>query len=123
MIGGLHEWRNIQGVVRQTFKALHDVIKSQVSYSIEYTLIGFELQGEKIKRLEYALDTKASMVTLQSLEISMANKPTFGEVEKMLDGITYRNNQSVAEISGKIKRKADKADLKELYDGLNIITA
>ena len=53
----------------------------------------------------------------------MSNKPTFVEVEKMLDGFGYKFNQAFTEQSSKLKLKADKEDLKELYNGLTIITA
>ncbi|GFR46717.1 hypothetical protein Agub_g8340 [Astrephomene gubernaculifera] len=42
---GLNEWRNIQDIVRLTFKAFHDVLRAQ---------------GEAIKAIERAVDTKAS---------------------------------------------------------------
>ncbi len=41
---GINEWRNIQDVVRVTFKAFHDVLRQQ---------------GESIKAVERTLDTKA----------------------------------------------------------------
>ena len=42
---GLNEWRNIQDIVRLTFKAFHDVLKAQ---------------GDAIKTLERVVDTKAN---------------------------------------------------------------
>lgn len=42
---GLNEWRNIQDIVRVTFKAFHDVLKAQ---------------GDAIKTLERVMDTKAN---------------------------------------------------------------
>ncbi|KAG2452969.1 hypothetical protein HYH02_002306 [Chlamydomonas schloesseri] len=42
---GLNEWRNIQDIVRLTFKAFHDVLRAQ---------------GDAIKAIERAVDTKAS---------------------------------------------------------------
>lgn len=38
---GMNEWRNIQDVIRSTFKALHDVIKAQ---------------GDAVKSLERQMD-------------------------------------------------------------------
>ena len=43
---GMHEWRNIQDIVRNTFKALHDLIKAQ---------------GEALKGVERQLDQKARL--------------------------------------------------------------
>ena len=41
----MNDWRNIQDIVRVTFKAFHDVLKAQ---------------GDTIRSLERALDKKAS---------------------------------------------------------------
>merc|ERR1711871_194063 len=45
LLSGLNEWRNIQDIVRVTFKALHDVVKAQ---------------GEAIRALERAVASKAN---------------------------------------------------------------
>ena len=42
----MNEWRNIQDVIRSTFKALHDVIKAQ---------------GDAVKSLERQLEVIASV--------------------------------------------------------------
>ena len=41
LLQGMNEWRNIQDVIRSTFKALHDVIKAQ---------------GDAVKSLERQLE-------------------------------------------------------------------
>lgn len=53
----------------------------------------------------------------------MSNKPTFVEVEKMLDGFGFKFNEALIDQNNKIKLKAEKEDLKELYDGMTLITA
>lgn len=63
------------------------------------------------------------MITLQTLEVSMSNKPTFVEVEKMFDGFGFKFNEALIDQNNKIKLKAEKEDLKELYDGMTLITA
>jgi hypothetical protein len=45
LLQGMNEWRNIQDIVRVTFKALHDVVKAQ---------------GATIQRLEEELLNKAT---------------------------------------------------------------
>lgn len=45
LLQGMNDWRNIQDIVRVTFKAFHDVLKAQ---------------GDAIRSLERALDKKAS---------------------------------------------------------------
>lgn len=45
LLQGLNEWRNIQDIVRLTFKAFHDVLRAQ---------------GDAIKTLERVVDTKAN---------------------------------------------------------------
>ena len=50
LLQGMNEWRNIQDVIRSTFKALHDVIKAQ---------------GDAVKSLERQMETKASVTDVQ----------------------------------------------------------
>jgi hypothetical protein len=50
LLQGMNEWRNIQDVIRSTFKALHDVIKAQ---------------GDAVKTLERQMETKASITDVQ----------------------------------------------------------
>ncbi|KAG2483934.1 hypothetical protein HYH03_017254 [Edaphochlamys debaryana] len=55
---GLNEWRNIQDIVRLTFKAFHDVLRAQ---------------GDAIKALERSVDAKASRAELTASMQQKAN--------------------------------------------------
>ena len=57
MLNGLNEWRNIQTVVRQTFKAMHDVIQNQVrcgagvAFGRRYAIFAAKLKEDLLTRL------------------------------------------------------------------------
>ncbi|GIL69541.1 hypothetical protein Vretimale_13635 [Volvox reticuliferus] len=55
---GLNEWRNIQDIVRLTFKAFHDVLRTQ---------------AEAIKAIERSVDTKASRAEMAASLQQKAN--------------------------------------------------
>jgi hypothetical protein len=55
---GLNEWRNIQDIVRLTFKAFHDVLKAQ---------------GDAIKKLEKVIDSKADRREVAAALAAKAN--------------------------------------------------
>jgi hypothetical protein len=63
---GLNEWRNIQDIVRLTFKAFHDVLKAQ---------------GDAIKTLERVVDTKANH---REVKNALAAKASASELERRL---------------------------------------
>ena len=54
LLSGLSDWRSVQDIVRLTFKAVLDILKSQ---------------GETLKQLELDLPTKASKSELSSLHV------------------------------------------------------
>lgn len=83
LIQGMNEWRNIQEVIRNTFKALHDVIKAQ---------------GEAIKSLERQLEQKAN-------KSELSRKANISDVNRSLSEIT-RAMDSKAEMSD-MEGKAD----------------
>jgi hypothetical protein len=58
LVQGLNEWRNIQDIVRLTFKAFHDVLKAQ---------------GDAIKKLEKALDSKSDRREVAAALAAKAN--------------------------------------------------
>ncbi|MEW5298119.1 MAG: hypothetical protein WDW36_001275 [Sanguina aurantia] len=60
LMQGLNEWRNIQDIVRLTFKAFHDVLKAQ---------------GEAIKALERSVDSKAGRTETALALQTKANTP------------------------------------------------
>jgi hypothetical protein len=71
LLQGMNEWRNIQDVIRSTFKALHDVIKAQ---------------GDAVKSLERQLETKASNADVQS---ALQRKANISDVNRSLTDITH----------------------------------
>jgi hypothetical protein len=58
LLQGLNEWRNIQDIVRVTFKAFHDVLRAQ---------------GEAIQTLERVMDTKCSRTEVATALASKAS--------------------------------------------------
>eukprot|EP00960_Hanusia_phi_P007710 220838-Hanusia_phi.AAC.1 len=62
----MNEWRNIQDVIRSTFKALHDVIKAQVRrMPPSSSHPSLAAQGDAVKSLERQLEGKASSADVQ----------------------------------------------------------
>ena len=71
LLQGMNEWRNIQDVIRSTFKALHDVIKAQ---------------GDAVKHLERQLEAKANAADVQAALLRKAN---ISDVNRSLTDITH----------------------------------
>mmetsp|Transcript_16993 Transcript_16993/g.29247 ORF Transcript_16993/g.29247 Transcript_16993/m.29247 type:complete len:676 (-) Transcript_16993:629-2656(-) len=105
LLGGMNDWRNIQDVVRQTFKALHEVVRSQ---------------GDKIRALENRLKNSPSASEIENLQVSMSNKPTFGEMNKRINAALGEIN--IDNIRNQLRAKADKNELKDLYSDLTVAT-
>ena len=59
---GMNDWRNIQDVVRMTFKAFHDVLRAQ---------------GDAIKNLERVVDAKANR---KEVSAALASKASAADV-------------------------------------------
>ena len=72
LLSGLNEWRNIQDIVRVTFKALHDVVKAQ---------------GEAIRALERAVASKANSddVTHAVTELQRLIEARHAEVTQQME--------------------------------------
>eukprot|EP00512_Aurantiochytrium_limacinum_P011169 CAMPEP_0171592056 /NCGR_PEP_ID=MMETSP0961-20121227/16622_1 /TAXON_ID=87120 /ORGANISM="Aurantiochytrium limacinum, Strain ATCCMYA-1381" /LENGTH=680 /DNA_ID=CAMNT_0012152283 /DNA_START=158 /DNA_END=2197 /DNA_ORIENTATION=- len=102
---GLNDWRNIQDVVRKTFKSLHDVVRSQ---------------GEKIRHLEQKLANTPTGGEFENLQVSMANKPTFAELNKHLS--VRFEEMGLAALRSQVSSKADKVEMKELYTDMTTAT-
>ena len=94
---GLNEWRNIQDIVRSTFKALCEVVRSQ---------------GIAIRELEKQITTKASkselnsglslkanvadvMRTFSEVASSIENRPTVDEVHHFMEDKVNRSDMQV----------------------------
>ena len=77
LVMGVHEWRNIQDVVRSTFSAMHKVVREQ---------------GERMRFLERSLKEKANW---SEVEASLQARATIQDV-----------NQSLAGIAGVLNEKA-----------------
>jgi len=95
LVSGLNEWRNIQEIVRTTFKAMNDVIK---------------LHSEAIARLE---QEKATRTELQQVD---ARKADIAEVNAGLDEFNrVLETKAVAiDVAAHLERKASKQDVQEL---------
>lgn len=91
----MHDWRNIQEIVRVTFKALNDVVKAQ---------------GNSIKELEKQIINKASKNELNSglnIKANVADvMRTFSEVASSIE-----SKVSMDEVQSYLDEKISKADL------------
>lgn len=72
LLSGISEWRNIQDVVRVTFKAFHDVLRQQ---------------GDSIKAIERTLDTKAGRA---EVSVALQQKANASEVAARLAEVGFR---------------------------------
>ena len=87
LLNGLNEWRNIQDIVRLTFKALSDVVKAQ---------------GTAIRELERQVVSKASKTELNA---GLSVKANVSDVSR-----------SVAEVVTSLERKINLEDIQILVD-------
>ena len=71
----MNEWRNIQDIVRVTFKAFHDVLKAQ---------------GEAIRSLERAVEKKASQREVASALAAKASAAELSDAVKCLEAQLFR---------------------------------
>eukprot|EP00002_Diphylleia_rotans_P027807 TRINITY_DN5591_c0_g1_i3.p1 TRINITY_DN5591_c0_g1~~TRINITY_DN5591_c0_g1_i3.p1 ORF type:complete len:766 (-),score=198.43 TRINITY_DN5591_c0_g1_i3:503-2800(-) len=92
---GLHEWRNIQEIVRQTFRGFYDVIRSQ---------------GEMIENLQLALDQKAGRSEIQLMASQKAN---VGDMQRKFTDLARLIDQKaeLQEIEDLVARKANTTDM------------
>ncbi|GBG31320.1 Hypothetical Protein FCC1311_075432 [Hondaea fermentalgiana] len=105
LLAGMNDWRNIQDVVRKTFKSLHDVVRAQ---------------GEKIRQLEQKAANAPTGGEFENLQVSMANKPTFAELNKHL---TVRfEEMGLPALRAQLGSKADKIEMKDLYADMTTAT-
>ena len=104
LLQGMSEWRNIQEVIRSTFKALHEVIKSQ---------------GDAVKSLERQLESKASISDMQTALQRKANiadiNHSLTDVSLVLEGKAALYDLDAkadkSEIESELKLKANLTDL------------
>lgn len=87
LLNGLNDWRNIQDIVRITFKALTDVVTAQ---------------GNSIRELERQLPYKASKTELNTGLSLKANQSDLGHV--------------VSDITSKLERKISYEEIRSLLD-------
>jgi len=99
------DWRNIQDVVRQTFRALHEVVR---------------VQGERIRTLEQKCAHSASSADLDAAQVAMSTKPTFAEMNKAIN--VRLEELHLDGIRAQISSKASKNDLKSLYEDMTLAT-
>ncbi|KNC56011.1 uncharacterized protein AMSG_02023 [Thecamonas trahens ATCC 50062] len=107
MANGLNEWRNIQEVVRFTFKYLTEKVHAQ-----EHTLAA---QAEAISRLERMLEQKASRGEMQGLLAQKANATDIHGINRRLTELN-KVLDSKAEASEVVAMLDRKADLSEVAD-------
>jgi hypothetical protein len=103
LLSGANDWRNIQDVVRSTFKALHDVVRAH---------------GDKLRQLEASCAGHALAGDMEALSVSLSNKPTFVELGKALNARVEELGLNA--LRAQVALKADKADLQELYGDVGL---
>ena len=81
---GLNEWRNIQDIVRLTFKAFHDVLKAQ---------------GDAIKGLERAVDAKANRREVANALAAKADAAQLCERMQGLEALLTRKADATVRVS------------------------
>lgn len=98
LINGLNDWRSVQEIVRLTFKALSDVVKSQ---------------GATIKELENQLPTKASKSEISSC---LSIKSSFSELSRNISELKscVDTKMCVDDVYSIVEEKVSRADLQYL---------
>ena len=91
LLQGMSEWRNIQEVIRSTFKALHEVIKSQ---------------GDAVKSLERQLESKASISDMQT---ALQRKANIADINHSLTDVSLVLEGKAALYD--LDAKADKSEI------------
>ena len=100
LISGLNDWRSVQDIVRLTFKALSDVVKSQ---------------GSTLKEIELQLPSKASKADITQC---MALKSSYSEAVRSLAEVrnALENKAGIDDIYSIAEEKVSKNDLQYLID-------
>jgi hypothetical protein len=110
LLSGLNEWRNIQDIVRLTFKALADVVKAQ---------------GQAIKDLERQMPQKATRADLSAAVSTKANaqdlSTTVSQLEARLDILSdfereLQEKASRTELQAALKTKASLEDIQNVAE-------
>ncbi len=102
----MEDWANIQDVVKYSIKNLHQLLR---------------IQTEKIRNVEQKVSHDVAFKTeLDSLTVSMSNKPTFIETKKLI--MERIGDLNVDLIRNQVSNKADKNELKSLYDDMTVAT-
>ena len=79
LLEGLNDWRNVQDIVRLTFKALSDVIKSQ---------------GMSISELEREIGNKVNKVEINTV---LNQKVNISDVHRYIGDAPPTGNQFISE--------------------------
>lgn len=95
LINGFNDWRSVQDIVKLTFKALSDIVKSQ---------------GRTLKDLELEIPTKASKLEMAQC---MSLKSSYNETLRSINEIksALENKVSNDDISALLQDKVNKSDL------------
>jgi len=98
LLKGISEWRNIQDIIRLTFKALSDVVKAQ---------------GQGIQELERQMQTRVTKAELQS---AVSNKANATDVSSWIAEVQAGLNSRVPylDIQNVLDEKISRADLQYL---------
>ena len=106
LLNGINEWRNIQDIVRLTFKALSDVVKAQ---------------GAKIHELEQGV---AARPTKSEISVSLSEKANLKDLNQLISDLdNYQpepsNYYSIEELRRYTDRKADQSEVEKQIENLH----
>ncbi|CAG9325041.1 unnamed protein product [Blepharisma stoltei] len=130
LLGGLNEWRSVQDIVRLTFKALSDIVKSQGS-SLREIDVQFPTKASKAE-LNSGLSVKVNISdftrSISELRTSLENKVNIDDVYTLVEDKISRNDAQYL-LSSKVSYEElktaleAKADLREIQAELRTIKA
>ena len=109
LLHGVNEWRNIQDIVRLTFKALSDVVRAQGS-SIREMERQLQLN---ISRSEFnqVMSSKANVSDLNDVQTLVESRNTYIEIQSQLD-----EKVSLSEVHRLISSRPSTDEVKNMLD-------
>lgn len=123
LLSGVNDWRNIQEIVRSTFKALTEVVRAQGSAikELEKHVNTKASKSELINSLTTKANTNDVMRTFNEVAASMENRPTVDELHELLDSKISKNDfnylinskPSIDEVRNMISTKFESLNNKE----------
>ncbi|GLC55872.1 hypothetical protein PLESTB_001038300 [Pleodorina starrii] len=113
---GLNEWRNIQDIVRLTFKAFHDVLRTQAEAikALERSVETKASRAEMAASLQQKANTADMAARLRELETQVATKADITDMERraLKTEMDASMRTQMSDIYGLLRSKAEDAEFK-----------